>query len=139
MNSKTILTTGAITCGLTVVIGAFGAHALKPILEANDRVSPFETGVLYQMFHGLGMFVLGVIARLQPLNPPKPENRLPSDNLKWVNRAYWGFLIGVILFSGSLYGLAIWPQLGWLGPVTPIGGVLFVWGWVSMVIATRSK
>lgn len=127
MNSKTILTTGVIICGLTVIIGAFGAHALKPILEANDRVSPYETGVLYQMFHGLAILVLGVIAQTQPIVST------------WINRAFWCFLIGVILFSGSLFGLAIWPQLAWLGPVTPIGGLFFIGGWGCLALTANEK
>ena len=127
MKSKTILQTGAIICGLTVMIGAFGAHALKATLEANDRVSPFETGVLYQMFHGLGIIALGLISTLKKIST------------KWITRAFWCFLLGVVLFSGSLYGLAIWPQLAWLGPVTPVGGVLFVVGWVAIISAFKSS
>jgi len=127
MNSKTIIKTGAIICGLTVIIGAFGAHALKPILEANDRVSPYETGVLYQMFHGLAIIAIGFISTLKKISS------------KWINRAFWFVFFGVILFSGSLYGLAIWPQFGWLGPVTPIGGVLFVGGWGSIFLGIRRQ
>ena len=83
MNSKTILRTGAVICGLTVIIGAFGAHALKPILEANDRVSPFETGVLYQMFHGLGILLLGVISL-----PPAPKGENNALTVIWIKRAF---------------------------------------------------
>lgn len=115
MQSKHILATGAIICGLAVIIGAFGAHALRPILEANNRVSPYETGVLYQIFHGLAILIIGLISK--------------NNDSKWINRAFSCMLIGVLLFSGSLYGLAIWPQLAWLGPVTPIGGVFFIIGW----------
>ena len=123
MNSKKILTTGAVICGLTVVIGAFGAHALKEVLESNDRVSPFETGVLYQMFHGLALIALGLIAQ--------------SNSSKYIHRSYWCFLLGVILFSGSLYGLAIWPNLVFFGPITPIGGLFFILGWIYLVIGIR--
>jgi len=123
MKSKSVLTTGAIICCLTVVIGAFGAHALRPVLEANDRVSPFETGVLYQMFHGLALLALGLISQ--------------SNISKYISRAYWCFLIGVILFSGSLYGLAIRPSLIFLGPVTPIGGLFFILGWLYVIVGIR--
>ncbi|MBT8219719.1 MAG: DUF423 domain-containing protein [Bacteroidia bacterium] len=122
MKSNTILKTGAIICGLAVIIGAFGAHALKPILEANDRVSPYETGVLYQMFHGLAILALGIISQ--------------TYSSKWISRAFWCLLFGVILFSGSLYGLSIW-KIGILGPITPIGGVFFVIGWVCLFIGVK--
>ncbi len=121
--SQQIIRTGAIICGLTVIIGAFGAHALKPVLEANGRVSPFETGVLYQMFHGLAILAVGLMSQ--------------HHASRWISTAFWCFVLGVILFSGSLYGLAIWPQLGWLGPVTPIGGVFFIGEWGRWLLALK--
>jgi len=127
MKSSTILKTGALICGLTVIIGAFGAHALKATLEANDRISPFETGVLYQMFHGLALLALGIISTLKKVSA------------NGVKKAYWCFLLGVLFFSGSLYGLAIWPQLAWLGPVTPIGGLLLVVGWLLLFAKVINK
>lgn len=125
MKSSTILITGAIICGLTVMIGAFGAHALRETLEVNDRVSAYETGVLYQMFHGLALLVLGVVAQ--------------TYTSKYLRRAYFCFVLGVILFSGSLYGLSIWPQMGWLGPITPIGGLFFILGWIYVAVGVRSE
>jgi len=119
MNAKNIIAVGAILAGLTVVIGAFGAHALRPLLEANDRVSAFETGVLYQMFHSLAILITGIIA-----------HHYPSKN---ISRAFWCFLIGVLLFSGSLYGLATVGWM-WLGPVTPVGGLFFIVGWVLLTL-----
>ena len=124
MNSKTILKTGAVICGLSVIIGAFGAHALRSVLEANDRVSPYETGVLYQMFHGLAILAVGVVAK--------------SNASKWITRSFWCMLLGIILFSGSLYGLAIW-EIGFLGPITPIGGVFFIIGWVCLFIGVQKQ
>lgn len=135
MKSRKILLAGAIICGLAVIIGAFGAHALKDILEANDRVSPFETGVLYQMFHGLAILILGVLS----IALDRKVGDSSSNINQWLNRAFWCFLIGVLLFSGSLYGLALLPQLKWLGPVTPIGGVLFIGGWIALILSVSKK
>lgn len=119
LNNTNILLTGAIFAGLTVIIGAFGAHALRPMLEANDRVSAFETGVLYQLFHSLAILITGIISM--------------HFSSGYITRAFWCFVIGILLFSGSLYGLAT-VQWAWLGPITPVGGVFFIGGWVMLAM-----
>lgn len=111
--ANTWLLLGAIFGFLTVALGAFGAHSLKDVLDEYSR-SIYEKAVLYQMFHAMALLVLGVLRSL------RPELSLQGSG--------WAFVIGIVLFSGSLYLLAI---TGWrfLGAITPFGGVAFLIGW----------
>ena len=122
--TKTILLSGSILCGLGVIIGAFGAHALKETLLANNRLSAFETGVDYHFYHGLAILVVGLLHKT--MNEPR------------LKVTFGLFLIGILLFSGSLYliGTTDWV---FLGPVTPIGGVFFIGGWVHLGWIIKSK
>jgi len=125
--NKSIVTTGAIILLLGIILGAFGAHALKERLDAEQLIS-FETGVRYAMYHGLAFLILGATS-----------DRLPK--LTWTFRL---LLTGTILFSGSIFFLAMQPIMGvslsFLGPVTPIGGLLMISGWAALIIALiRSK
>ena len=101
----------------TVLLGAFGAHALKDILAQNGTAAIWETAVFYQFIHAVMLFIL---AERKPFHPV----------------AWWGFLAGIALFSGSLYGLAL-TNLRWLGAITPVGGVSFLVGWVSLAWPSR--
>lgn len=117
MNSASMVRAGAILTGVAVGLGAFGAHGMKAHYDA-AALQTFETGVRYQMYHGLGLGLCGLLAERG-----------------WRLRgAAWCLLGGVALFSGSLYGLVLagWK---WLGPVTPIGGVLFLLGWLLVALA----
>ena len=120
MNKKVVIT-GVILIVLAIVLGAFGAHALKEVLPAEKLLS-FETGVRYQMYHGIALMVIGFNA-----------NKL-NFSLKW---SVGLLFIGVIFFSGSIYFLAIQPLLNvnlkFLGPITPIGGVLMITAWVLII------
>lgn len=98
-----------------VALGAFGAHALKPQLEASGRLDAWHTAVSYQLVHGLALFALALSGRRQAV-------------------AWWGWLAGVILFSGSLYGLCLSGEAAWLGPVTPLGGLAMMAGWLAIAI-----
>jgi len=125
---KRFLTWGALLAGLAVVLGAFGAHKLKELVPP-ETVATFETGARYQMYHALALLLAGLIAE-----------RLPSV---WLKRAAWCFLIGILLFSGSLYLLTALKAtdsvgLGGLGIVTPIGGVFFIAGWICLAAGVRS-
>ena len=121
MNRKIVIT--ACVFGLIAVItGAFGAHGLKALLSATE-LEQWRTAVSYQFYHTFALLFLS----LMPL-----RNRLQ-------NIAYWCFSFGIILFSGSIYLLATrtitnfyWPALG---PLTPIGGLFFIIGWLSMLAA----
>ena len=112
------LVIGAISGFLVVILGAFGAHGLKDILDEYGK-SIYEKAVLYHMFHTMVLLVLGLIEKIQP------ELQL--------SLAGWVFIFGIILFSGSLYVLAV-TGIKSLGMITPIGGVFFIIGWVSLFL-----
>ena len=113
------LVSGAIFGFLSVAFGAFGAHALKPFLLQRDRLDTFELAVEYQFFHALAMLLTGVFMHY-------------FDSLK-LKYAGIFFLLGILFFSGSLYGLCF-TGLGILGPLTPIGGVLLLIGWSFLAV-----
>lgn len=119
---------------MAVILGAFGAHALKAVLPI-DRLPIFETGVRYQMIHAIALIVLS----LAMANAKKYEH---SDHATmWMKRAAFCITIGIVLFSGSLYLIAtssILPfNLGtWIGPITPLGGLFFIIGWACWGIAS---
>ena len=112
-----LMTFGALSAATSVVLGAFGAHALKGKLSISSQAT-FETAVHYQMTHSLGLLLVGVLMLVLGVKTP------------WLTAA-WSFTVGIFLFSGSLYGLAL---LGWrwLGPMTPVGGALFIVGWLAL-------
>lgn len=112
---------GAIVAGLAVAFGAFGAHSLKETLSEH-YLEVFETGVRYQMYHGLGILLVALLSE-----------RLPSalKLSRWSARL---LLIGTVLFSGSLYILAL-SGIDWLGAITPLGGVAFLAGWACLAVA----
>ena len=112
MNSQTALRLSAITGFLAVALGAFGAHGLHDVLEKNGRLATWETAVLYHLTHAV---VLLLIATLRPLRIA----------------AWWLMLAGVIIFSGTLYILAL-TNMKWLGAITPIGGVCLLAGWLAL-------
>lgn len=109
-----MLRLAAAICFLAVALGAFGAHALKDTLQANQLVDVWNKAVLYHFVHGLAMFVLAFFA---------VNNRGPS----------FAFLAGIILFSGSLYLMGL-TNIRWLGAITPLGGLCFLGGWLWLVV-----
>ena len=115
------LVIGAISGCLVVILGAFGAHGLKDILDEYGK-SIYEKAVLYHMFHTMAILILGLIEKIQP------ELQL--------SLAGWAFIFGIILFSGSLYVLAV-TGIKSLGMITPIGGVFFIIGWVSLFLKVK--
>ena len=119
MTQHIIIATGALFGMLSVIFGAFGAHALKKILST-DQLHSFEVGVKYQMYHAIVLLALGLSATDVTL------------------ATYWCFTIGIILFSFSIYGLILsdakGKKLRFLGPVTPIGGLLLVVGWLLVLV-----
>jgi len=117
-NLMNYLMIGSITGCLAVVMGAFGAHALKDILDDYGQ-SIYNKAVLYHIFHSIMLLIVGLINNIQP------ELSLSISGLS--------FLFGIILFSGSLYILAI-TGIKSLGMITPIGGVLFIIGWIFLII-----
>jgi uncharacterized membrane protein YgdD (TMEM256/DUF423 family) len=116
---KTFIIIGAINAFLSVALGAFGAHALEGKIS-QKYIDTWNTGVLYQMFHSIGILIVGVLA----------GNIAASSLLNWSG---WLMLIGIILFSGSLYILSI-SGIKVLGAITPLGGVAFLIAWVLLII-----
>jgi len=109
---------GAMSGCLVVIMGAFGAHALNELLDDYGK-SIYNKAVLYHMFHTIAILILGLINKIQP------EIQL--------SMAGWSFVFGIILFSGSLYIIAI-TGIKSLGIITPIGGILFIIGWVFLIL-----
>jgi uncharacterized membrane protein YgdD (TMEM256/DUF423 family) len=121
MFSRWVLSAGAGFALLAVVLGAFAAHGLKAMLDA-QQLALFETASRYQMYHALALLVVGVML----------TNRQFSRSL--LKLAALAFILGIILFSGSLYLLAL-VGVSWLGAITPLGGIAFLSGWLVMMIA----
>jgi uncharacterized membrane protein YgdD (TMEM256/DUF423 family) len=115
--SKTFFVLGSLFAGLGVAAGAFGAHALK---LPSESIKIFETGVRYQMYHAFALLAL-----------PWAISRWPGS-LKLFKTAGWLFTVGILLFSVSLYTLAL-TRLSWLGAITPIGGFAFVLAWLLLL------
>jgi len=114
------LTLGALSGFLAVGAGAFGAHALKARL-APDLLAIFETGARYQMYHALALVLVALVQ----------VKAAPSALLAWSG---WLFVAGTVLFSGSLYVLAL-SGVRWWGAVTPLGGLAFLAGWALLAAA----
>jgi uncharacterized membrane protein YgdD (TMEM256/DUF423 family) len=112
MNSQAAFRISAVIGFLAVVLGAFGAHGLQELLERNDRIETWKTAVLYHLTHAVVMLL---ISTLRPLR----------------SAAWWLMLAGVIVFSGTLYVLAL-TNVKWLGAITPIGGVCLLAGWLAL-------
>ncbi|WP_299096410.1 DUF423 domain-containing protein [Winogradskyella sp.] len=119
MTQQVFIITGALFGMLAIIFGAFGAHALKETLS-EDQLKSFETGVKYQMYHAIVLLLLGF-------------------NFEFSTSAmYWCFTLGIVLFSFSIYGLVLSDSKGkklkFLGPITPLGGLLFVIGWLLILL-----
>ena len=116
---RTFFALGALSAAISVAAGAFGAHALREKLPA-DLLAVFETGARYEMFHALGLLAVAWAAA-----------RWPGPAVAW---AGWLLVAGTVLFSGSLYALAL-TGVRALGAVTPFGGVAFIAGWLALAWA----
>ena len=116
---KNVITIGAIFGALAVAIGAFGAHALKQYLSAYE-LGVFTTGSTYHFYHAFALIAYGLYGK---------DREVPA----W---PAWSFIFGILVFSGSLYCLAIFhaPKLGM---ITPLGGVGFIAGWIGFALAAK--
>lgn len=126
---KLFLIIGTVLAGLAVALGAFGAHGLKKLVDA-ETVSIYQTGVQYQMYHALGLLAIGILAT--------------QTESSFLNYAGFLFIGGIILFSGSLYLIASMKAMNkvvstGIGILTPIGGMLFILGWLMLLFALLKK
>lgn len=124
MNQKTTLLVGAIAGALAVSIGAFGAHGLKAILIENQRTETFELAVRYHFYHTFAILLAGLFMEF-----------FDERKLRWASLF---FLIGIIIFSGSLYALSL-TGITILGAITPLGGVSFIAGWLFLMVSFQRR
>jgi uncharacterized membrane protein YgdD (TMEM256/DUF423 family) len=117
--TKLYLSIAALSGVLSVMLGAFGAHGLRDKLTP-ALMSAYQTGVQYQFYHTLALLAVAMLLQ-----------RLPQS--LWLQISGGLFVIGMLMFSGSLYGLALGGP-SWLGPVTPIGGLCFILAWLSLLV-----
>jgi uncharacterized membrane protein YgdD (TMEM256/DUF423 family) len=124
MNQRTTILTGILMAGFGVAVGAFGAHGLKDILAKTGRADTFELAVRYQFYHAFALLVTGMLM-----------SQYRSAAMRY---AAVFFTAGILFFSGSLYVLSL-SGIGMLGAVTPVGGVLFILGWIFLFLAVNKK
>jgi uncharacterized membrane protein YgdD (TMEM256/DUF423 family) len=120
--ARFFLISGALSAALAVVLGAFGAHGLRGRLPA-DLLAIYQTGCQYHVYHALGLLAVGLLGL-----------HLPASTA--LRASGWLMLAGTLLFSGSLYLLAVTGQR-WLGAITPLGGVAFIGAWLLLAWAAR--
>lgn len=118
MSPKAALISGSLLGFLSVAIGAFGAHALKPFLTETNRLATYETAVQYQMYHAFALILTGILGL-----------HMPKTDLSWVAVL---FFLGILIFSGSLFLLCA-TGIRWLGAITPLGGTAFLAAWLLLV------
>lgn len=128
-SARFYLLTGAISGFLSVALGAFGAHGLKTIVTP-AMLTAYQTGVQYQFIHTLALLVLAILLLILKTRPGVVKYLKLSANL---------MLMGILFFSGSLYTMTFMSASGgfpaWLGPITPIGGLAFIMGWIFLMVA----
>ena len=118
MKNKNILLFGGITLFLAVLLGAFGAHGLKNILEAKQMIT-FKTGVTYQFYHGIGLIVLALVSKVYSVN---------------LSKSALLFTLGTVLFSLNCYLYAV-TQIKIIAMIIPLGGLSFIIGWLLFILA----
>ncbi|TNF87137.1 MAG: DUF423 domain-containing protein [Gammaproteobacteria bacterium] len=116
---------GAAFAMIAIIIGAFAAHGLKQSLDAY-ALGLVETAARYQMYHALALMLVGVISMASRFST------------RWLKLAAIAFAVGIFLFSGSLYLLAL-SGIRWWGAITPVGGVAFILGWIALIVASLHK
>lgn len=113
--------TAGLFGALAVGLGAFGAHGLADILQKTGRTETYQTAVSYHFYHSLALLLLGILGLVKP---------------EWKSLSFvaWSFILGILIFSGSLYILSL-SGITWLGAITPLGGVGFIMGWLGLFYA----
>ncbi len=118
--AKLVLIFASISGALAVGLGAFGAHALKAKLESSGNLDTYNTAVQYQFYHTIVLLFIGFL--------------MTKYSSQWLTTSSYAMMLGIIIFSGSLYVLAI-TNIKWLGAITPIGGLGFICGWAFLAVA----
>lgn len=126
---KKFLKTAGVLGALSVILGAFGAHALKQLIS-DKNLQTYETGVRYQFYHVIALFITGILYK-----------DFTNNYLQWAGRL---FCLGILLFSGSLYLLSLieltdMTGLKWVGAITPLGGVCFIIAWLLLALGISKK
>ena len=129
LSARIYLLISAFSGLLSVVLGAFGAHGLKKIVSP-DMLVVYQTGVQYQFIHSLALLALAILMLMSVAKPAV------LSKLKWSANL---MMVGILLFSGSLYTMTLMSAAGgfpaWIGPITPIGGLAFIMGWIFLMVA----
>lgn len=118
MKAKQILQLAGISGALAVSLGAFGAHSLEELLIQNNRLDTFQTAVNYHFYHTLALLGIGLLGTIKP-------------EWKGISFTAWCMILGILIFSGSLYVLCL-TGITWLGAITPLGGLAFILGWMNL-------
>lgn len=124
MDQRKTYLTGIVVAGLGVAIGAFGAHALRLVLEENARTETFELAVRYQFYHAFAILFSGLL--------------MSHFQIGYLKEAVICFMAGIVIFSGSLYALSL-SGLTFMGAITPVGGVLLIAGWLLLFFSVKTK
>jgi uncharacterized membrane protein YgdD (TMEM256/DUF423 family) len=131
---RAFLVLGAVLGFLGVALGAFGSHALRAKLPP-DRLATFDTGVRYQLWHALALFAVVLVRSVRPIGAASSAYlTIPSSENLFGAIAGSLFVAGIVLFSGSLYALALTGVRRW-GAVAPFGGLCFLLGWIALALA----
>ena len=125
-NTGPMIAYGALSAGIGVALGAFAAHALRELLPP-DAAAMFDTGVRYQMYHSLALLATGLAGKFWGVE--RPAAFLNAARL---------FGAGIVLFSGSLYALSLTGR-AWIGVITPVGGLCFVAGWLTLFVTIQKR
>lgn len=127
MKKRSMIILGATLAAIAVGIGAFGAHGLRDLLAETGKAGTFDTAVRYQFYHSIAIILVGILFGMYK-----------NTKLKY---AVWFFLIGIILFSGSLYALSIMQMTAsWMmGMIAPVGGLSFISGWLLLAFGVMKK
>jgi uncharacterized membrane protein YgdD (TMEM256/DUF423 family) len=127
MNHRSVLVAAGLLGASGVALGALGAHALEAFLTERGMTHAWDTASRYQLFHAVALVAVAVWLR--------PANGAATTRALWAAR---GWIVGTILFSGSLYGIAVGGPR-WLGPITPLGGLALIAGWIALIAAALAK
>lgn len=135
ISPSSIIALGAMNGALAVILGAFGAHALRSKIS-QDLLRTYQTAVEYHMYHALALILVGILMYQQ--QKVGNMSQLAGQGVSSLGISGYMFLVGILLFCGSLYGLALGGPR-WFGPVTPLGGLCFIIAWGLLVYSSLTS